>query len=396
VRKDTNAVLKAYNFIREGEFAKALSLVENELIRDKKNFWAYYLASVAAGYLQDNDKLILYHDKAKELNQQSVFLHYISAYIHLAEGNHERALWEWTRLIDFPEGWLARNLIEKERKGTDLYSKASEGNISYFIVLPEHLAELSDDALVNNLDEMETLSPERRRSFGIKKVFLSLIIFVSFIYLFYTGYNRFFNKKNEMTIPKWEKLHLDNSALVIPPENSKKSLYIYKDREMLLDDFESAKEMLNKKKINKARFLLQRILLSNADFQSKEKSKIFLNFIDTPEHENFNDPVLPSEIFSTQEFYTNSIVLWEGDVIDSREVDKGKEFQLDIRENDRHFIVYAFLHTGKDRTIWSPYSEFKRNQTSEKTRNRAVIYGRYKGMIGNPPSIYIELLKLWM
>lgn len=205
-----------------------------------------------------------------------------------------------------------------------------------------------------------------------------------------TQLNNIFTEK-ENTL-EWHKLKINEWANVV--SQSKDSQYSYKDRQQLIDDFEMAKKIIGEGKVNQARFLLQRIILSNADFKSKEKSKIFLNFIPNVSYQDFHDPIALKNISKYSNFYFDSIVLIEGKIFKEVDGDNGKILSALVNEDKEKYLVDAFLPTAKREKNWLPYQEYHKKQENNKEK-MAILFGKFKGLIGQPPRIYLELEKIW-
>lgn len=241
----------------------------------------------------------------------------------------------------------------------------------------------------------------KKRSFNINKRFLYffslsfLFVFVIFfLFLFkeslQTQWNHFFAQKQN--ILEWQQLKINEWANVV--SQNKDSQYIYQDRQQLIDDFELAKKIIGEGKINQARFLLQRIILSNADFKSKEKSKIFLDFIPSVSYQDFHDPITLKKMSTQPNFYFNSVVLVEGKILKEVDGNNGKILSALVSESEEKYLLDAFLPVvGKEKNRFA-YKDFYKNKEENKEK-MAILFGKFKGLIGQPPKIYLELEKIW-
>lgn len=419
MKQDYNPLIESFNSLRSGNFDHAFELAESEIKKDVGNFYAWYLAAVALAFLDQRKNFEHYLSRASGINPDYPFIVYLRAYINLWNNDVASALLEWTRIADLEEGWLARELIEKERKGVGLVEKANQGDISFFILIPdlkkeffydESAASVPDDVL-NEIIEREKerskpkeIQPSLRYKYKnnsrfnlLLKIFLPVLLaLILFLLLKNPVIHWIKGSSDGYTEAMWKDLKIDEWAALINARNKDNIKYVYKEKEKLIEDFESAKKNLSAKKVNQSRFLLQRILYSNADFKTKEKSKIFLGFIPEPDYQDFTDPVFPEQILKTPEFYQDCLVLWQGSVLKIKEVDNGKEVRLLVRDSTQDYIVDAFLPTNESRSNWLPFSEYQKAQTISEKKPQAIVYGKFKGLIGAQKSIYLELVKLWM
>lgn len=458
--KHPSYVTDAFEKIRSGEFEKAFADLEVALSTDPEDFWAWYLGAVSLGFLGDSARFMHFLDRASGLNPRSSYLAYLMAYRHLREGNLEKALWDWTRIVDLPEGWLACELVEKARKNKDLVHDAEDpDHFSRFVVFPDFFADIPKvpDPIPDesSLAEIPGSIKHKKDSFSIQNFLRSVLPVGSFRRLFYRGAvpkverwvdenrgtsgGRHLPVKNSILIllfiliasigflsvkqpdfflghapeslknllgkaaqePTWENLAIENWANVLSHKKegpgNQAVLYRYETRNDLIEDFEKAREKMTSRFYNQARFLLQRILYSNADFKTKEKCKIFIGFIPEPDYRDFSDPVLPSEVMKSPEFYSGALVLWEGTVEQVRDMEQGKQVRLRVREGQTDFHAEVFYNSGEKSGKWLPYSEFEktRNRVGENTQ-KGVIYGTFRGLVGSQKTIYIEALRMWM
>ena len=220
-----------------------------------------------------------------------------------------------------------------------------------------------------------------------------LITGIAFTIFFY------FDVKYFETPPKWEKLEISPKTRILSKISPRQFIFSYKEPQDIIHDFEKAKSFLRLKKVNQSRYLLQKILNSNADFQAKEKSKIFLNFIPELSVEEFDDPVNPDQIITEPIHYQYAQILWEGKVHSNKVKGNGRELEILVNYNQVEYIVHAFISLGELDSRWKPYDSFK-NKADQKvlktTSGEVVLFGKFKGLIGNQKKIYIELNRVWL
>jgi len=137
--------------------------------------------------------------------------------------------------------------------------------------------------------------------------------------------------------------------------------------------------------VNQARYLLNRLMHSNADFQSREKSRIFIGFIADPEFSDFNDNLPLKELFDNVKLRRGSLIVAAGELRDTVEDGNGITYQFMAREGGEEYRVHAFR----------PLS-IKEEIASGKGAQKSIqVYGRFKGLVGQQQAIYIEALRVW-
>lgn len=444
-------VYLAFKALREGRFKDAVDLLV-DYTNKTDDFWAWLFLATAWAYLSNRLDFASSLKKAIDLQPDSIYARYLRAYYFLLEEDLEKALWEWTHLVNEDEGWLALKLIEQARVKVDLIEQARAGRVGDFTVLPDIWDEIealqkkyretdAPEAEQQSKNEKKGLPPKNiekdaykegskgsarllkdepgdlssdkprqtpgtaphvkkqnqpTRQLSKKKIFWSAIlltVLVSAASALYFSSGLFKKEK----APVWQNMQISEWAGLNPPGSSDRAVFEYDDRNVLIEDFEKAKDLLKNNKINRSRYLLQRIIHSNADFKSREKARIFLNFIPLPQHVDFKDPVKVSDILKEPELYANAVIRWEGVVLDLRKVDQGRQLRLSIQENDKTYLVEAFLPENEDAARWQPYEDFdKTKKQIDEKKKKAIIYGVFKGLVGSQRVVYIELQRLWL
>lgn len=400
---------KAFISIRNGEFEKALELIDSIIREDENNFWAWYLGSVAFGMLGKKPSMQHYLDNAENLQPESVYVIYLKAYLALLDGDIEKSLWEWTKITDMKDGWLARELLEKARKNQISTDKPESLKIYEYIVLPDFFNEVEKSIIKESSSIDPAQKPHREKKHNkriaipkwvnfstVKKKLINRYT-VSLFTLAVSGWFFFYyhhqiakilqsEKKNNL---KAEHLQLDEYAHIYL---NQKAIVKYTNRNDLMEDFQNAKKLLQKRKVNQARYLIQKIIHSNADFKTIEKAKIFIKFIPRPHYRDFDDNIPLNYIIKEPELYYGALMLYDGEVVKFSEEEDGAQFQLLIesKESSDSYLVHAFYSDKKKSTSWTK-ENFMKNWKGKKI----VFYGRFKGIVSDQKIPYIEIYRLW-
>lgn len=412
----------AYELFRRGQFADARAEALMLCTENAQNFWATYLAAVSSAFLPelkdfekflaDLDNFVADGDEFVELPSRAdarktlagnVYLHYLKAYYALLQNDVERALWHYLEIAEDDEGWLARSLIKKFRKTKEI--KNVGFRVADFIVLPGELpprrnieaAEIENGAKANSVANVTKVGPGwqfgkrgkrlqplriRFASFSYLKLLsaLSLAFAIMAAVLFWRNQVR--PKITSVPIPD---LQVADSAAVMPVPDATKVLYRYRTREGIIADFDRAKDLLRGRKVNQARYMLQRLVHSNADFQTREKSRTFVGFIPDPEFTDFDDNLRLRNLFEDVRLRRDSLVVVGGELRDSVNEGNGTLYQFIATENGEEFRVHAYRN------------ELVKEETrgSGGGKKSIQIYGRFKGLVGAQQAIYLEALRVW-
>ncbi len=416
--------------IESGSFEKALEIADSVIRNSKDSFWGWYLGAVALALLKDDSSFNYYLQNTEKILPDSTYLKLLKAYSYLKHDQEDKALLEWTNLIDRPQGWFAKDLLEDFRISSRLKEKAKKGDVTKFIILPDlrkEIAQYEKDLLKKKKkkkiekdkkkseQEEDLLEESTKKRSGtlllrtkkVAKIFFFSVFVLGTIFFISLGsihiiknydlssiYN-FFTFKNDDE--KWKYLDISSTVSIISDLSVQNFLYKYKKKQNIINDFEKAKKLLSKKKVNQSRYLLQRIIQSNADFKTKEKCKIFLKFIPDLHFEDFNDPILLNDLLKESNFYLGSQILQKGQVFALRDVKNGKQLQILVEEGEEDYIIDAFINFKDPSSNWKSYDEFEKNRKNLRTKIRkAVIFGKFKGLLGQQKRIYVELSHLWL
>ena len=409
-------LISAIDLLEEGAFENALSISDEVIQTNAKNFWGWYLGAIALGYLQNHSSFAFYLQKASEILPDSSYIKYLKVYQCMIEDRQPDAVVELASLVDSPNGWFARKLLERIRLKKGVQRAIDKGDIGFFIILPDIRRELT--LLYNNKQPEESTSQKKKSVFSmVFKVFgffkflftkkrasliFILLVFSILFSVFFLSHNyhwayllQYFSEASS-DFEEWEKLEMSPETRVLPNVSPRQALYNYTNTKEIIDHFEEAKSLLKKKKVNQSRYNLQKILHSNADFQAKEKCKIFLSFIPDLAIEEFDDPVSPAQILKEPEYYQYAQVLWEGQIHSNKVKANGRQLEVLVRHQDINYIVHAFMQLEEFEQNKKPYHTFKNVKNTQGQPTDAVLFGKFKSLIGSPKKIYIELEKVWL
>lgn len=384
----------AFELFRGGQFAEAKAQAMLLIARRPDDFWAQYLAAIASAFCSDIPEFEKYLTALEEQShngQQTVYLHYLQAWHAVMAGDTEKALWHYLQIADDPEGWLAKSLIKKFRKDKSIDNPAYHA--ADFIVLPGELPPRvrSKAQPINQAAATEgwQYKPKRRlffprlqlSAFSVRRFVVAVAIAAVLVgFLFWLKKAR--NMQPTVEIPE---LQIADSAAVMPVRGQNRPLYTYRTRDAIINDFEKAKKLLAERKVNQCRFLLLRLIESNADFQSREKARIFTGFIPDPPFLEFNDNIALRDLFNDTRARIGSVILVSGELRDAVERSGAATYHFVVREGDSEYLVQAF----RDAKVT------QEKLTNASARSPIQVYGRFRGLVGQQRTIYLEAIRIW-
>ena len=393
-------VVDSLEALREGSFQDALRLADDVIQKDPKDFWAWFAGACALAFLHNRQSFDHYFRKMHELDPQSPYTRYLAGYAALLDKDVERALWEWTRLIDEPEGWLALDLIEKARKQKAIFENVQSGQVAEFILIPDFSKELHQVVPLEEDEEPskeDSLDSDMRHKPGPSFPKLWPVVLLSTLGLgtLVFAVQRFLPTET-IQLKNVPDIEIQDSAHLL--SSSVEARYTFPTKDALIQDFNAAREHLKEGRLNQSLFLLRRILASNADFQTKEKARIFLKFIPQPNYNDFEDNVSIEKILETPEFYSNAYIIWQVNVLTSTETSKGFAYNFEVEgEKGNLHKVDAFFTTEnnsfriKDLEDWQ-----KKSSTQKTTQKKAIVFAQFKGIVGEGKAPYLEIIKIWI
>ncbi|MCX7632837.1 MAG: hypothetical protein N2Z22_05855 [Turneriella sp.] len=385
----------AFALFREGRFSEARAAALQLAEQNPQPFWPFYLAAVASAFAGEVRAFEEYLEQLIQnpLPEGRVYLHYLEAYYALLARDIEKALWHYLQIAESPEGWLAKALLRKFRKMKSVENPAFHA--ADYIVLPEVLPPPPRDSKVDKAEAKgwQYAAPAAKKAFSFKfnisqfsrtglLVGVLVVVFsVSAIFYFYL-YRGPKHVPTPVSIPP---LEVASSAAVMPVSADFRPQYLYRTRDAIIRDFDQAKEFLRQKKINQCRYLLQRILVSNADFQTREKSRTFLGFIpDLPYHE-FNDNLALPKLLAEPALWSGSLVVIAGELRDANTRAGYTTYHFVAREGAQEYLLTAF----RENSI--PEEKLE----TESGKKYIQVYGRFRGLTGPQRVVQLEVLRVW-
>jgi|GEM_PF-3371114 len=404
----------AFDLFRRGLFLEAREQARAIIDSDPQNYWAHYLAAVSSAFARELREFESELEALDEFEVKNVYHYYLKAYYALLQHDIEKALWNYLEIANDNEGWLARALIKKFRKVKEL--NGVEFHVADFIVLPAELPPPTQIQVIqpekpqsagSTVSVKTKSAPPRKkaapgwqygkvprkgdgvwatalRELPYRKIFLAATLLFAGTAAVLIVRQNLREKKAGVQVPD---LQIADSAAVMPVVTGDSVLYKYKSRDQVIVDFERAKQLLAARKVNQSLYLLNRLMFSNADFQTREKSRIFLGFIQEPDFRDFNDNLTLKDLFENVKLRRGSLVVASGELRDAAEEGGGTMYQLISREGEEEYRINAFRANS--------VKEEKSTGKPSVGGRHIQVYGRFKGLVGQQQAIYLEALRVW-
>ncbi len=374
-----NALLSdAFRLLREGRAEEALPRIRSFLENYPENFGGNYALCLALGLLGKYEEMARALPLTEKADYYSPLLNYLRAYLALRDKNLEKAVYEYTRIADTRDGWLAMELLSRLQKKEPLAELAGAGNFVRFVFLP------GSPAPHESRHDSEEIEKEMTTAIPWKKIIFVVFVPAAITAVLATAWF-VWAKRPLATVPD---IQITATAYVTKNE---KVLRKYSSRSEVLADFDLAKKHLRENRINDAIFLLQNVRLSNADFNTREKAKLLLSMIPLPDYGTFRNTLSPEDLYTDGELRMGSFVLWEGNLLKYSESEQGVIMR--IYTGNRIAEAYFPFKTRERKSSIESLNLSRSVGAGEE--KKIIFYAQFRGFIGNNRSLYLEVLELW-
>lgn len=370
---------EGFQRIREKNFSEALIIADEWIRKESREPIAWYLGLMALTGLRQFNSMDHYFSQLEYLPGLAEEKKFASAYLAILAEDTERAIIEWTKVLEGQHGGKAKEILESLRKQYPVHDTAREGDVEFFFPYP-NLQYKSAEAVPVSESSQKKKKPAAKFYLALLGITLLAGLFI----LSYASMKRLI--QDIVTDTETKQIRIPDSVSLQKSSDTSKLLFQYESIQKIREEFQKARQELHAGKINQARVRLNRIRHSNADFVTREKAGYYLNFIPTPPAENFDDNLTPEIIFRNPALYANCLVLWK--IHDVRLVKKedGIIFSGTIQAEKTTTPVAAFLKKAQYETFRPP---------DKKLYPSLKVYGIFKGIPDQKKTIYLELIRVW-
>ncbi len=311
--KGVSILKKAERTYRNREFAETIRLLEPQVFIYRQNPRFYYLLGMACIRTGDFAGAYSYLKRAEQLDPQNLDVKVAVAIVHLKRYETEQSIRYWLEILDEdPHNSYAR-------KGLDVLKKRAD---------PEGIEELFDTGKVFRLLPSPGFYLPKKVKWALGILILLLVAVGGFKY----GLSLL---KREMPRPELAAIQLEKGASFVDPTS--RSRYMLTQKE-ISDSFEKIKELLRDYRDTEARIEMNRLLLSNATKDVKEKVRALLPYLKEPTFLTLKSSVSYQEVLKDPFLYEGCYVRWKGRVTNLRISEKEIVFDLLVGYQDQKVL----------------------------------------------------------
>ncbi|MCX7787056.1 MAG: tetratricopeptide repeat protein [Spirochaetes bacterium] len=311
--KGASILKKAERAYKNREFAETIRLLEPQVFIYRQNPKFYYLLGMACIRTGDFAGAYSYLKRAEQLDPQNLEVKVAVAVIHLKRYETEQSIRYWLEVLDEdPHNSFAR-------KGLELLKKRAD---------PEGIEELFDSGKVFRI----LPSPGFYLPKTGKWVLGILVLLIAGGLAYRYGATHF---KREAPRPEILSIQLDKGTTLVDPAS--RSRYMLTQKE-ISESFQRIKELLQEYRDTEARIEMNRLLLSNATRDVKEKVRALLPYLREPTFLTLKTSVSYQEVMKDPALYEGCYVRWKGRVTNLRISEKEITFDLLVGYQDQRIL----------------------------------------------------------
>ena len=303
---------KASRLFRRKKFAEVIRLLEPQVFRFRQNARFYHLLGISYLYTGDISGARTYLERVIQLEPRNTEARNALAAVHLKMNRNDEAILDWLRVLeDEPKNGIARRGLELLRK-----TASDPGQLDEFLESKKFYSLLPSEG------------------FSVHPLLIAVVIVVFLVplglYLF-PRVGDLLPPRGEEREPAVTSLQVGDGVVAFSG-----SYNIMLTEEEVRNTFEDIKEYFNEHRDNLAMREINRILLSNASQEVKDKVSTIAGYLKSPDFQSFSDNFSYSEVISDPPLYENCYVRW-----------KGRASNLEITESEVRFDFLVGYHDTK-------------------------------------------------
>ncbi|MBN2617560.1 MAG: hypothetical protein JXR64_04535 [Spirochaetales bacterium] len=317
--KKPKDIKKAIEYLDQGEYSKAIRLLESKIPLYVENKEFYVILAKAFFYTGDYSGAKLYFDRGQKI-QWDIDSALFTAVLSLKRRDFNSALRIWLDILDEnPENKMAKSGLEALKK----YSTMEE--LDYFLLSNK----------INKLLPKKKFYLRRPTIIVLIIVFILLTsIFVSIKYnlvdkVFDSISNTSSKNYNREGIQDFNLKDLNNNFL----DYSKLSTYNFTGAQ-IEEFFNVASDLFVDDKDNRVRTYLNLIKYSNSNELVKKRAEVLESYLVDPDWSNYSDDISFTEVINSRYQYESCIVKWKGMISNLEIKDKKIKFSLLVGYDD--------------------------------------------------------------
>lgn len=327
---------KVFELYKMGNFGKVVSTIEEEF--DPKRMETILKKVYAFSLIRIGDISSAQHileEVLEEYPEDSEVLNAL-AYIHITRGNKTAAI---NYLLD-AEYYAQGDIKEKIKKNLSLLSEIPEISTLRSVIKPKDFLVLSLPTVSHSNTLLETfrtlLSKVNVKTAAIVTGIIAGTLILYIVLTLLQG-----EEKKDITTENIKRIEIESNTELVEPKPVLTNEITLSERE-IYSLFNEIKILLSRNRSsNKARFIANYLLLSNASAGVKNKVEVLKTFMEEPEV-NLDWQPLYEEVISKPVLYDGVYVLWKGKIVNVLKTGKAAEFTFVIQGKEES-VVKGFI-----------------------------------------------------
>jgi tetratricopeptide (TPR) repeat protein len=309
----TAILKKAERAYRNRKFSETIRLLEPQVFTYRQNPHFYYLLGMACLKTGDYGGAYSYLKRAEQLDPHNLKIKAAVAVVHLKRHETEQSIRLWLEILDEdPKNSLAR-------KGLDTLKKNAH---------PESIEDLFETGKINRL----LPSTGFYLPIPLRMVLFGMLILILGVVAYQAGKIYFHAEEPR---PEISAILLDTNTSLVDPQA--KAQYMLTEKE-IKEIFQQIKDLLQKYEDTIARREMNRLLLSNADRNVKEKVRALLPYMKEPTFLTLEKSFTYQEVMKEPRLYEGCYVRWKGRVTNVRVTEKEILFDFLVGYHDQKVL----------------------------------------------------------
>jgi tetratricopeptide (TPR) repeat protein len=291
-----NDLKKAHKLYRQGKYTQILQLLESQIFRYRQSFQFYYMLGMSCLYTGDFSGAESYLHRALSLKPGHKNALLGIAVVHLKQQKTSEVLKDWFEVIDQePKNRYANRGLAVVRQHAD----------------PDELIVFTDS------NKLYKLLPKEKQISKFTVISVILVLLIAAALFFYPLYGSYIQGMFAPEAERPEIAALDLSVNRYKAEESSAaadSAELNLSQEELKASYQKVVRYFNRYEDNLAQREINRILLSNASTELKNKVSTLATYTRTPSFDSLEHNFKFKEVQKHPALYQDCYVIWKGRV----------------------------------------------------------------------------------
>jgi hypothetical protein len=292
--KKKTALARAARLYKAREFAQVIRILEPQIPAYRENVKYFYLLGMSCLYTGDYGTAIIYFRRCIDLDYRHVNAQLGMAVVHLRRNETRESLRIWLEILeDDPKNRYARLGLETVRKLT-----GGEDD--------------DDDGIEGLFQGRKDLALVPSPGFYLPSWIKGLIAITALLLVFFPAglmLKKRLSEKPEPQRPGIAAVKIESADIVLDTENRAVNMLTEQEVRVI---FDKIKDLFDTYEDNLARREINRLLLSNASQNIKNKVRSLIPFIRTPTFADFSGSFSYQDVMKDPLLYDGCFVRWKG------------------------------------------------------------------------------------